>query len=1275
MKRTLIKGINITAQLAMIFYFSGLSIFILPQVAHSASEEAVYKTATEVYKGEASLEDEGVKNEVQFCSPDNTPPVLATTTVGIPYADDFQSYTAGHLITDPWSQHYGVTVENYFGNKAAMLNGDNGCGADDEEMWITIDTTDFCGLTLEYDRGLGGFENDDYFYSEYSIDGTNWNTLESKHGNSNWTHKTYTLPAETYNISNLQIRFRIDVNSENDIAIVDNFSITGSDCTPYHIDGNKWNDENEDGIWNNGEPGLENWTIQLFEEGKMIGFTDTDPNGHYMFDDLAAGDYRVCEVLQPQWIQSYPGGSGCHDVSFGNRVVLTGQESYNFGNYEEAQPATIIAHKIVCENESMLPNWGGGGSDITADTAQNWVDSHEGCNFVEDWEFEWGYENVGDPGDNLIGPAGNGWNTFGPTGANGQATTEVEVDGHSYLWMREVLQDGYIPFTYHSGGSDVSAEFYCHTDVLNYDNYDRVDGVTPGGTYYCVGFNVMEEPERGSLKVIKEVIGGEAHAWNFGFRYDDGAYINPVEPDNYVLFEDLVPGNYTVEEVSLANYAEENGCIDIEVVPGEEPTECTITNTYVPTPTYKIEGYKFQDSNVNKIWDTPAEEGIPDWTIELYQGDTLLNSTMTGPDGKYMFSGLSAGDYRVCEDLSDANWVQTLPGNNSCYNVTVGPSPALTIAAVEAPIHYNFGNFEYGQITGYKYNDENSNAAWDVAESEKGLEGWTINLSTYCSTDLNDYDYTHDGQISLADFTMFGSYYGNKDLTVDLNNDGLVTKPDFECFSAAYGGTPVEQITIDTKVTDSNGNYVFSGLEPGTYYVNEEMKSNWTQTFPGDNQPVEKNLTSGAGITQNFGNYTPPAEKPEEEPVVNPVISLTLTDNVDKVAAGSEQIYVLTWKVSQAPVTDLKLSSLVPDNTTFVSAENSGLYNADAKLISWELGDKAADATGTVTYTVKSGTDTLDGTIVTASASLYGANAAEVTATDNTTITNVPILTLAKTVDAAGPVSPGSKVNYTVKVSNTGYATAQNVVVKDMLPGSLYFSDILGTTRTLVSGGTLAPGETLSLPYPATVKNDTVSGSYINSVVLTADNHQTLTANAPITVKAGVVKGEEAFPMLTLDKKVDVAFANPGQSVNYTVTITNHGSAPAVNLVLNDTLPSGFTFVDTGGNTRTWKLGELKPGESTNVTYAALIDDTVAVDAFYDNLASLTADNHENLTAKASLEVRAGAVLGESTEPELVATLPATGAGVEDYLILGFAMLMAGFAGARMVWSKQRGKA
>lgn len=44
---------------------------------------------------------------------------------------------------------------------------------------------------------------------------------------------------------------------------------------------------------------------------------------------------------------------------------------------------------------------------------------------------------------------------------------------------------------------DFSAELYCHTDVLNYDNWDWINPIEAGNTYNCVGFNVslnQEEP-------------------------------------------------------------------------------------------------------------------------------------------------------------------------------------------------------------------------------------------------------------------------------------------------------------------------------------------------------------------------------------------------------------------------------------------------------------------------------------------------------------------------------------------------------------------------------------------------------------------------------------------------------------------------------------------------------------------------------------------------------------------------------------------------------------
>jgi len=43
----------------------------------------------------------------------------------------------------------------------------------------------------------------------------------------------------------------------------------------------------------------------------------------------------------------------------------------------------------MCENESLLPNWGNDASGIDAQTAQDWVDQTQGdCWLEPTWEFQ-----------------------------------------------------------------------------------------------------------------------------------------------------------------------------------------------------------------------------------------------------------------------------------------------------------------------------------------------------------------------------------------------------------------------------------------------------------------------------------------------------------------------------------------------------------------------------------------------------------------------------------------------------------------------------------------------------------------------------------------------------------------------------------------------------------------------------------------------------------------------------------------------------------------------
>ncbi len=142
---------------------------------------------------------------------------------------------------------------------------------------------------------------------------------------------------------------------------------------------------------------------------------------------------------------------------------------------EPTPTATLNATKIVCDSESDLPNWGNGGPDITASTASTFISEHPNCHVEPGWQFMWSLD---------------GWNTFGLTDTSGSVSTSIPSGGK--IWVREVLKDGYIPFTFpaHPDNSDnVSAELYCNTDVLNYDNWDWIDPVVGNTTYNCLAFN------------------------------------------------------------------------------------------------------------------------------------------------------------------------------------------------------------------------------------------------------------------------------------------------------------------------------------------------------------------------------------------------------------------------------------------------------------------------------------------------------------------------------------------------------------------------------------------------------------------------------------------------------------------------------------------------------------------------------------------------------------------------------------------------------------------
>ncbi len=112
-----------------------------------------------------------------------------------------------------------------------------------------------------------------------------------------------------------------------------------------------------------GEPGLANWTITLAGtdgRGNPVNLsTVTSAGGSYSFT-VPPGTYTVCEVLKAGWIQSYPPGSGCYNVT-----LVSGQvdDDNDFGNFRPATKSGVKFEDLDGDGsareagEPGLPNW------------------------------------------------------------------------------------------------------------------------------------------------------------------------------------------------------------------------------------------------------------------------------------------------------------------------------------------------------------------------------------------------------------------------------------------------------------------------------------------------------------------------------------------------------------------------------------------------------------------------------------------------------------------------------------------------------------------------------------------------------------------------------------------------------------------------------------------------------------------------------------------------------------------------------------------------------
>jgi uncharacterized repeat protein (TIGR01451 family) len=354
---------------------------------------------------------------------------------------------------------------------------------------------------------------------------------------------------------------------------------------------------------------------------------------------------------------------------------------------------------------------------------------------------------------------------------------------------------------------------------------------------------------------------------------------------------------------------------------------------------------------------------------------------------------------------------------------------------------------------------------------------------------------------------------------------------------------------------------------------------------------AEVSLTAGDSVTDTVTVTAPPGVT--EDSLVNNTASDTDTvlpaadiavrktvDNATPVVGQTVTFTVTATNNGPNPATGVKLSDGVPAGLALVSATPSqGTYASDTGV--WDIGALAMGAQTTLTLVVQV---QQAGLILNVAEKIAGDQFDPKTSNDRSGvgITNEPVadIQIHKTADTV-VVPVGNDVTFTVTVTNAGPSAASGVELTDLLPEGLVLVSATPAqgTYTPTTGvwaiGTLAVNAPTTLTLRATVQQ---TGALTNRAAKTAQGE--LDPNPGNDVSGVTVNGVAADVQVV--KTVDRAMPNVGDTVTFTVTVTNNGPSVASGVEVLEVLSARLTFVsatpsqgDYTAATGLWEVGTL----------------------------------------------------------------------------------------------------
>ncbi len=189
-------------------------------------------------------------------------------------------------------------------------------------------------------------------------------------------------------------------------------------------------------------------------------------------------------------------------------------------------------------------------------------------------------------------------------------------------------------------------------------------------------------------------------------------------------------------------------------------------------------------------------------------------------------------------------------------------------------------------------------------------------------------------------------------------------------------------------------------------------------------------------------------------------------------------------------------------------------------------------------------------------------------------------LTISMSVAPANP-KLNEPFTYTVTVTNGTGFDLRNVIVEDTLPANV--SAEPGTSddwtfalsrNSSVKGvsfnDTLTAGSEASFNITAKFETGSVTTAINTAKIVSADYENSGLVGSPTASATATLSGID-WSKLTIEKKVDKDTALPGETLNYTITVTNNTGCDLSYICVKDTFPSCIQgFAGTDSNVK-WK--------------------------------------------------------------------------------------------------------